>query len=339
LIAQRIVRVLSALEHAFSSMHPPRIALLRQEVSAPLAALEAETASGRLAEAAELTMQAAHLFADTAPPEQALPRFFASFSAFARAQAVLYGLRGEHAAIGRFFALPAWHGRLSDLDPPTPAGVRTGVFESSSTNAAGRGFAFYVPERYEPGRAWPLIVALHGGGGNGRDFLWTWLREARSRAYLLLAPSSHGSTWSFLGADVDALRLQSLIAWLGERWRIDSQRVLLTGLSDGGTYTILCGLQADAPYTALAPGAGVLHPANLSNGNLERARGKPVYLIHGALDWMFPVALARAARMVLEQAGAALVYRELAYLSHAWPREENARILDWFDGLHPPPHA
>jgi phospholipase/carboxylesterase len=181
------------------------------------------------------------------------------------------------------------------------------------------------------------VVALHGGGGNGRDFLWTWLREARSRGYLLLAPSSQGSTWSFLGPDVDGVRLRGLLDGLGERWHIDRRRVLLTGLSDGGTYALFAGLSSDSPFAALAPGAGILHPANFANGNLERARAKPIYLMHGALDWMFPVGLARVARDLLERAGARLVYREIGDLSHAWPREENARILDWFGELHAPP--
>ena len=45
---------------------------------------------------------------------------------------------------------------------------------------------------------------------------------------------------------------------------------------------------------------------------------------------MFPVALAREAAQVLEEAGAKLVFRELPDLSHTYPREENAKILDWF---------
>jgi phospholipase/carboxylesterase len=56
-----------------------------------------------------------------------------------------------------------------------------------------------------------------------------------------------------------------------------------------------------------------------------------VRLCHGALDWLFPVALARAARDELARAGAAIEYREVADLSHAYPREENDGILRWLD--------
>ena len=70
----------------------------------------------------------------------------------------------------------------------------------------------------------------------------------------------------------------------------------------------------------------------LGGGGIERARGWPIYLVHGALDWMFPVQTARMAREALEGAGARVVYREIADLSHTYPRDENPRILDWLLG-------
>lgn len=199
------------------------------------------------------------------------------------------------------------------------------------------GFHFYVPESCTDSEPRPLIVALHGGGGHGADFVWTWLREAKSRRCMLLAPTSRGSTWSLLGPDVDARSLCSRVAFLAERWPIDTDRVLLTGLSDGATYSLLCGLGEDAPFTALAPIAGVLHPTNFANGNLERARGRRIFLGHGALDWMFPVALARTAAEELDKAGARVVYREVDDLSHAYPRELNVEILEWLDPRLTPP--
>ena len=57
--------------------------------------------------------------------------------------------------------------------------------------------------------------------------------------------------------------------------------------------------------------------------------GLPIYLMHGALDWMFPVSVARTAQRALTAAGAKLTYREIADLSHVYPREEGTAILDW----------
>ena len=79
-------------------------------------------------------------------------------------------------------------------------------------------------------------------------------------------------------------------------------------------------------------GQSAIEPAyNAANGNLSRATGKRIYLVHGARDWMFPVETARIARDRLKDAGAEIVYREIDDLSHTYPRDENARILEWFD--------
>ena len=58
-------------------------------------------------------------------------------------------------------------------------------------------------------------------------------------------------------------------------------------------------------------------------------RDLPVYLVHGALDWMFPVQGARQTHQLLSAAGAEVTYRELDDLSHCYPREINPAILKW----------
>src|SRR5262249_37717314 len=170
----------------------------------------------------------------------------------------------------------------------------------------------------------------HGGSGHGRDFLWSWLRDARSRRVLVAAPTARERTWSIMGGDdVDVDALHSMVETVAARYPVDRERVLLTGMSDGATYALVCGLREETPFTHLAPASGTLHPYLLAHGGLERARGRPIYLIHGALDWMFPVQTARMAADVLRSCGARLVYREIENLSHTYPRDENPKILDW----------
>jgi phospholipase/carboxylesterase len=112
-------------------------------------------------------------------------------------------------------------------------------------------------------------------------------------------------------------------------WNVDRSRVLLTGISDGATFSLCYGLREGTPFTHLAPISGVLAP--LDPHDRAGAADKPIYLVHGALDWMFPVAIARMAHRELERWGAKVTYREIEDLSHTYPREENARILEWMD--------
>lgn len=210
---------------------------------------------------------------------------------------------------------------------------RVGILHSANERGTRGGFSLYVPEHWDGKASLALVVALHGGHGHGRDFLWSWLRAARSRGVMLLAPTSQERTWSIMGGpDVDAEPVRAMVEFVAETYPVDRARVLLTGMSDGATYALLCGLTAGMPFTHLAPACGVLHPMLLADGRIARAHDRPVYLVHGALDWMFPVHSARMAREALGAAGARLVYREIADLSHTYPREEHPRILDWLRG-------
>jgi phospholipase/carboxylesterase len=209
-----------------------------------------------------------------------------------------------------------------------------GVIHAGNAPAERGGFSLYVPEYRESVEPAPLIVALHGGSGHGRSFLWTWLREARSRGAVVLAPTSRQETWSLMGPDVDSPNLLAMVDHVKSLVPIDERRMLLTGMSDGGTFAHLLALQEHSPFTHLAPISASFHPMLLEITSAERIRSLPVYLVHGALDWMFPVDMARLARDSLSAAGADVTYRELDDLSHTYPREENLRILDW---LTPPP--
>ena len=336
---------LEAFEVARRRLHPPAIASLREGLRpfaerldaalADFAATPAPEGLGELAaqlvRAAEAAAGALRDFCATGLPQEEIPRVLGAMRQHCRAQELLYPLRKALPPVGLYFLEPPVRDRLKAIDPDPRGDVPVGIITARSSSGARGGFSLYVPERYDAARTWPLVVALHGGSSTGDDFLWSWLSEARGRGFLLLAPTSLGSTWSLMGPDVDAPALCTMIDYVRQHWRVDDAHILLTGLSDGATYTLLCGLQPDMPFTALAPVSGVLHPANLVNGNLERAAGRRIYLVHGVLDWMFPIALARLASQELERAGADVTFRAIDDLSHTYPREENDRILTWFD--------
>jgi phospholipase/carboxylesterase len=337
---------LQGLEIAERRLHPPLVASLRQGLGVARDRLEAALEDfaahapadpalrgfhDRFAQGAEETLEALRLFVDPGPPHLATARILGSLGAQRRAQATLYPLRGALPPLDRHFLEAPARGRPRPADREAGEGPSLGLHQAPGNEHDRGGFSLYVPEWWDASTPWPLVVALHGGSGHGREFLWTWLREARTRGFVLLAPTSIGPTWSLDAPGVDAARLASMVDFVAGRWPIDRARVLLTGLSDGATFTLLAGLLEAAPYTALAPVSGVLHPLNFALGNLDRARGRRIYHVHGALDWLFPVALARLARDELVRAGAEHTYREIEDLSHTYPREENAAILDWLD--------
>jgi phospholipase/carboxylesterase len=217
-----------------------------------------------------------------------------------------------------------------------PANDNTGIFHNANEPGSRGGFSLYVPEYYTPDRALPLVMALHGGSGNGRGFLWSWLRDARSRGAILIAPtatgnSSNKSTWALMGDDTDTPNLARILEQVRSRWNVDSKRMLLTGMSDGGTFCYVTGFESASPFTHLAPVSATFHPLMAEMADAERLRGLPIHIVHGRLDWMFPVQVARQTSQALSAAGADVTYRELDDLSHCYPREMNAEILSWLN--------
>jgi phospholipase/carboxylesterase len=250
-----------------------------------------------------------------------------------RAQEALYPLAAKLPPVSSFFVDPALRedadllARLAE-----PANENTGILHDHNEPGSRGGFSLYVPEYYTPDRAWPLVMALHGGSGNGRGFLWSWLRDARSHGAILVAPTATGGTWALMGEDTDTPNLARILSSVQARWNVDPTKLLLTGMSDGGTFCYVTGLERASPFTHLAPVAATFHPLMAEMADAERLRALPVYLVHGKLDWMFPVLVARQTRAALSAAGADVTYRELDDLSHTYPREMNAPILNWLRG-------
>jgi phospholipase/carboxylesterase len=260
-----------------------------------------------------------------------------------RAQEALYPLAAKLPPVSEFFVDPALRddadllARLAE-----PARQDTGIIHDHNEPGSRGGFSLYVPEYYRPDRTWPLVMALHGGSGNGRGFLWSWLRDARSHGAILVAPTATGdtstkttstkTTWALMGEDTDTPNLTRILELVRGRWNIDPARLLLTGMSDGGTFCYVTGLESASPFTHLAPVAATFHPLMAEMADAERLRGLPIYLVHGRLDWMFPVQGARQTHQLLAAAGADVTYRELDDLSHCYPREINPAMLNWLGG-------
>ena len=252
---------------------------------------------------------------------------------YARAAEALYPMAPHLKPVSQFFLEPdarnddALIACLADADPERKG---VGVMHVGGPPGTRGGHSLYVPETYDSSRRCPLVVVLHGGSGNGGAFLWSWLREARTRGLILVAPTARGSTWSLMEPQVDGANIEQIVRDVSAKWNVDPGRQLLTGMSDGGTFTYVLGLQAGCRFTHLAPVAASFHPLILSMADADRVRELPIHIVHGAQDWMFPPEMAQGAERALRQAGAAVIYRRIADLAHTYPRDENGNILDWF---------
>ncbi|WP_027573304.1 phospholipase [Bradyrhizobium sp. WSM1743] len=340
-----LLNALEALGFFQRHLHPPAFASVMNAIGTPDEALQAAFAAigewpeqfaglrERLGRACSDTLAA---FAGIREVERGNGDLVAVFRALRhvpRALEALYPLAVQFPPVSGFFLNTANRENedlLSRLQ--VGAGEHTGIFHDHNEPGSRAGFSVYVPEYYMPDRPMPLVMALHGGSGNGRGFLWSWLRDARSLGAILVAPTATGPTWALMGDDADTPNLMRILETVRSRWSIDASRMLLTGMSDGGTFCYVTGLERASPFTHLAPVSATFHPLMAEMADATRLQGLPVFITHGKLDWMFPAQTARQTQAALSAAGADVSYREVDDLSHTYPREINAELLQWLNG-------
>jgi phospholipase/carboxylesterase len=334
-----LLRAIDGLEHVARGLRPGALSMLLSEIGEPdgalAAALEADPPTAPrdaairslLDEGGAHALQALARLRASAGVGDELPRAYRALRGLSGCLERIYPLAGLLETVNQHFLEPPARGdparRLPAIAAAPPDG--TGVMQFGDERG---GFWLYVPED-DPTGPLPLVMALHGGSGSGRQYLWRWLRTARSRRLIVVAPTALGDTWAITEPDEDSANLAGILAQVSGRWPIDDRRLLLTGLSDGGTFTYVSGLQADSPFTHLAPFGANFVTMLAAFAEPRRLRGLPIHIVHGALDWMFPPFVAHEAAAALGAAGASVRYTEIGDASHVHPAEINARIIDW----------
>ena len=141
------------------------------------------------------------------------------------------------------------------LTAHTPAApLATSDRRSGILTLAGGAYA-YLPKGLT-GAPVPVLVALHGAGGQASTMLESYRADADTYGFILVLPQSKGPTWdmivdlqSRLGAEMkvqprygrDLKALDAALADLFARVAVDPARVGIMGFSDGATYAVSVG--------------------------------------------------------------------------------------------------
>ena len=191
---------------------------------------------------------------------------------------------------------------------------------------AGRDGFIYVPSGYDPARAAPMVLMLHGAGGNASGGLDPLVRLADQAGLLLLTPDSRGRTWDVLvgGFGPDITFIDRALAQTFSRYEVDPRRIAIGGFSDGASYALSVGLTNGDLFTHVI----AFSPGFSSPG---RERGSPeLFISHGTGDDVLPIA--RTSRMivpVLRRQGYRLRYEEFEG-GHLVPPAISEAAVDWF---------
>jgi predicted peptidase len=235
-----------------------------------------------------------------------------------------------------------------ELNPDMDKAFEKRIF---TRGAASLPYRLLKPHGYpEDGtNRYPLVIFLHGIGERGTDNqrqlrngveefvkdsarkkhpcflvvpqcppdkLWSEVTPADTRRNLPLAQNPTEPT---------ALVLE-LIDAVSKEYRVDTDRIYLTGVSQGGYGTWDLIARKPALFAAAMPVCGGGDPAQA-----EKLAKLPIWAFHGDEDQLVPVERSRDMIAAIKEAGGEPKYTEYKETGHdSWtPTYENTEVLEW----------
>ena len=147
-------------------------------------------------------------------------------------------------------------------------------------------YTLSLPDSFSSGKSYPLVVALHYGGEvtpfYGKDFLTSFVEPAlKGLDAIIVAPDCPSAGWT---NPVSESAVLELILLLMKEYRIDSDRIAITGYSMGGAGTWHMASRHPEIFSAAIP---ISAPADVPGTPI--IQDVPLYIIHGEKDELIPV--------------------------------------------------
>ena len=183
----------------------------------------------------------------------------------------------------------------------------------------------YVPSGYSPTQQAPLVILLHGAGGNAAGFVERFRTLLDDFGLLALVPDSRIFSWDirFGAFGPDVAFIDTALEHTFRRCAVDPLRISMAGFSDGASYALSLGV-ANGDWlnklVAFSPGFLVAK---------SRFGNPPVFVSHGTRDTVLPIAETRD-RIVpqLERLGHNVTFREFDG-PHSIPTDVACEAMMW----------
>lgn len=188
-------------------------------------------------------------------------------------------------------------------------------------------FLLHLPQGYDQRDAWPLLLFLHGAGERGDDLELVkvhgppkLIAAGKDFPFIVVSPQCpEFRSWH-------ALELTALLDHLEQRYKVDEDRIYVTGLSMGGSGTWMLALNYPDRFAAIAPICGRGDPRGA-----ERIAHLPTWVFHGAKDEGVPLEYSTEMVEALKKAGGnpeLTVYPDAGH--DAWTETyENPGLYEW----------
>ncbi len=215
-----------------------------------------------------------------------------------------------------------------------PFAARRGEFKKaylSTVDNTLQPYQVFVPSSYDKSKAFPLIIALHGMGGDENSYFTAYGQgafktEAEKHGYIVACPKGRKPASMYIGdAEKDVM---DVLAEVRRAYNVDADRIYLTGHSMGGYGTWSVAMNHPDVFAAIAPiSGGANNPASMS-----KIAHIPQLIVHGDTDPTVPVDRSRVMVAAGKKAGAEIKYIEVPGGDHLSVVTPNfPAVFEWFD--------
>jgi predicted peptidase len=215
-----------------------------------------------------------------------------------------------------------------------PLAARRGEFKKaylSKVDNTLQPYQLFVPSSYDASKPYPLIIALHGMGGDENSYFAGYGNgalkvEAERRGYIVACPKGRSPASMYLN---DAERdVMDVLGEVMRVYKIDPDRVYMTGHSMGGFGSWSIAMNHPGVFAAIAPVAG----GSYAPAGMSKITHIPQIVIHGDNDRTVAVARSREMVAMGKKLGAQMKYIEVPGGSHSDVVVPTFKdVFDWFD--------
>lgn len=232
----------------------------------------------------------------------------------------------DSAARGRIRARPRPI-HAGDLEP------ELGLEPLGLGGSGGRDGLVFVPRQDRSQQPMPLVLTLHGAGGNARHNINRLLSLAEEVGFILVGVDAREQTWDVLLGEhgPDVAFIDAALGSVFERHAIDDTRIAVEGFSDGASYALSLGISnGDLFSHVIAFSPGFAAP-------FTQVGMPAMFVSHGTADPILPIDMcSRTVVPSLRRAGYDVTYVEFDG-GHVVPPDIAGMAVDWFLGRNAPP--